>query len=134
MQAAANLVNDAKDAENGIDSEERKGPKRAVQSGLLSLNTVKNAYRFCFGVSILLSLVIAYYGGIYVLYAALISAVFAYAYTGDHFLLLLCNGWLCTYFLRFSCCSFFCILASRAVGGIFIWGVVRSYICFDYGY
>ena len=85
MQAAANLVNDAKDAENGIDSEERKGPKRAVQSGLLSLNTVKNAYRFCFGVSILLSLVIAYYGGIYVLYAALISAVFAYAYTGGPF-------------------------------------------------
>ena len=35
MQVAANLVNDAKDAENGIDSSERKGPIRVVQSGLL---------------------------------------------------------------------------------------------------
>ena len=85
MQAAANLVNDAKDAENGIDSSERKGPIRVVQSGLLDLKTVKTAYQFCFALSIALSLVVAYYGGIYVLIAAIISAVFAYAYTGGPF-------------------------------------------------
>ena len=85
MQAAANLVNDAKDAENGIDSDARKGPVRAVQSGLLSLQDVKVAYKTCFIISICLALVITYFGGVSVLVAALISAVFAYAYTGGPF-------------------------------------------------
>lgn len=85
MQAAANLVNDAKDAENGVDSSERKGPVRVVQSGLLDLATVKKAYKFCFVLSIFLSAIIAYYGGIYVFGAALVSALFAYAYTGGPF-------------------------------------------------
>ena len=111
MQAAANLVNDAKDAENGIDSSERKGPVRVVQSGLLDLATVKKAYKLCFVLSIFLSGIIAYYGGIYVFVAALASALFAYAYTGGPFpLAYYAMGEVTAFiFFWFSCCSFFCL-------------------------
>ncbi len=48
LQAAANLVNDAKDAEKGVDKGERLGPIRVVQSGLLSIEQVRLAYRILF--------------------------------------------------------------------------------------
>lgn len=48
LQSAANLVNDAKDAERGIDTAARLGPVRVVQSGLLSKGFVRFAYSFCF--------------------------------------------------------------------------------------
>ncbi|HYX38853.1 MAG TPA: 1,4-dihydroxy-2-naphthoate octaprenyltransferase [Oligoflexus sp.] len=44
LQAAANLVNDAKDAEKGVDKGERLGPIRVVQSGLLTIPQVRLAY------------------------------------------------------------------------------------------
>lgn len=51
LQAAANLVNDAKDHEKGIDQGERLGPVRVVQSGLLTLDQVKRAYRTLFALA-----------------------------------------------------------------------------------
>lgn len=54
LQAAANLVNDAKDAEKGIDKGERLGPIRVVQSGILTIAQVRLAYRTLFALSGLL--------------------------------------------------------------------------------
>lgn len=48
LQSAANLVNDAKDAEKGVDNHNRIGPTRVVQSGLLSKSLVRFAYGICF--------------------------------------------------------------------------------------
>src|SRR5687768_13961193 len=51
LQAAANLVNDAKDAEKGVDKGERLGPIRVVQSGLLTMQQVRLAYRILFALA-----------------------------------------------------------------------------------
>lgn len=56
LQASANLVNDAKDAEKGIDHGERLGPIRVVQSGLLTIQQVRLAYRILFALAALLVL------------------------------------------------------------------------------
>lgn len=43
LQILSNLANDYGDAVSGIDSEERKGPKRAVQSGAISKAQMRKA-------------------------------------------------------------------------------------------
>ncbi|NBW38431.1 MAG: 1,4-dihydroxy-2-naphthoate polyprenyltransferase [Cytophagia bacterium] len=43
LQILSNLANDYGDAVSGIDSDERKGPKRAVQSGAISKTQMRNA-------------------------------------------------------------------------------------------
>lgn len=43
LQVLSNLANDYGDAVSGIDSDERKGPKRAVQSGAISKQQMKVA-------------------------------------------------------------------------------------------
>ncbi len=54
LQSAANLINDAKDAEAGVDAGPRLGPPRVVQMGLLSGRTVRRAYQACFVLATLL--------------------------------------------------------------------------------
>lgn len=43
LQILSNLANDYGDAKNGVDNEYRIGPKRAVQSGLIPLKTMRKA-------------------------------------------------------------------------------------------
>jgi 1,4-dihydroxy-2-naphthoate octaprenyltransferase len=43
LQVLSNLANDYGDSIHGADSERRKGPSRAVQSGLISASAMKNA-------------------------------------------------------------------------------------------
>lgn len=85
LQSAANLVNDVKDAERGIDHAERLGPTRVTQSGLLSATAVRRAYRGCFLAAILLSGVIATRGGWPIVAIAVLCCVGAYAYTAGPF-------------------------------------------------
>jgi len=47
LQVLSNLANDYGDSEKGTDNEERIGPKRAVQSGLLSFNEIKTGIYVC---------------------------------------------------------------------------------------
>ncbi|MFT4736015.1 MAG: 1,4-dihydroxy-2-naphthoate octaprenyltransferase [Cyclobacteriaceae bacterium] len=43
LQVLSNLANDYGDAQSGVDSDDREGPSRAVQSGVISALTMKNA-------------------------------------------------------------------------------------------
>jgi 1,4-dihydroxy-2-naphthoate polyprenyltransferase len=43
LQVLSNLANDYGDSVHGADSDERKGPQRAVQSGVISKNAMKRA-------------------------------------------------------------------------------------------
>jgi 1,4-dihydroxy-2-naphthoate octaprenyltransferase len=43
LQVLSNLANDYGDSVNGADHSERKGPSRAVQSGVISLSQMRNA-------------------------------------------------------------------------------------------
>ena len=47
LQVLSNLANDYGDSEKGTDNEDRIGPKRAVQSGILSFTEIKRAIIFC---------------------------------------------------------------------------------------
>jgi 1,4-dihydroxy-2-naphthoate octaprenyltransferase len=46
LQILSNLANDYGDSEKGTDNEDRIGPKRAVQSGILSFSEIKKAIIF----------------------------------------------------------------------------------------
>lgn len=62
LQILSNLANDYGDSEKGTDNEERIGPKRAVQAGMLSLKQMKNAVIVCS--------ILAFVTGILLLYFA----------------------------------------------------------------
>lgn len=63
LQVLSNLSNDYGDSIHGADSIERKGPVRAVQSGIISLSEMKKAM----GILTVLSL----FSGLYLLYLSL---------------------------------------------------------------
>ena len=62
LQILSNLANDYGDAQKGTDGEERVGPQRMVQSGLLSLTEIKR--------SILLLSILCLITGVYLLIQA----------------------------------------------------------------
>ena len=47
LQVLSNLANDLGDTLNGADSDDRKGPKRAVQTGIISIRQMKIAVIIC---------------------------------------------------------------------------------------
>ncbi len=47
LQILSNLANDYGDSASGVDNDERNGPRRAVQSGLISASEMRNAMLLC---------------------------------------------------------------------------------------
>lgn len=82
MQGAANLVNDVKDAESGVDTGGRTGPLRIVASGLVKASTVRWSYRLFFLVTLLSSAYLAIHGGLQIFLLGIACCLFAFAYTG----------------------------------------------------
>jgi 1,4-dihydroxy-2-naphthoate octaprenyltransferase len=86
LQSAANLVNDAKDAERGVDTAARLGPTRVVQSGILSKNFVRLAYSLCFALAAIIVLGMFYYTKDWLVIAvAALCGLAAFAYTAGPF-------------------------------------------------
>lgn len=86
LQSAANLVNDAKDAERGVDTAARLGPTRVVQSGILSKQFVRFAYSLCFGLAAIIVLGMFYYTKDWLVIAvAGLCGLAAFAYTAGPF-------------------------------------------------
>jgi 1,4-dihydroxy-2-naphthoate octaprenyltransferase len=63
LQILSNLANDYGDSIHGADSSERKGPLRAVQSGLISKREMK--------IAIIISVILSLMSGLYLLYISL---------------------------------------------------------------
>ena len=63
IQIATNLCNDYFDFKKGADTNDRIGPTRVTQSGLISPYKVKTAFIFVFSLAILASLYLVYRGG-----------------------------------------------------------------------
>lgn len=80
IQIGTNLVNDYKDFERGSDTEERVGPTRVTQAGLLEPGSVRRGAFIAFGAAFLLGVYLAWVGGwpIVVIGLAAIAAGFAY--------------------------------------------------------
>ena len=82
LQIGVNLANDYFDYIKGIDSNERLGPVRVTQSGLISPTRVKTAVGFTLGLAGLPGLYLVYIGGWPVILIGAASILAALAYSG----------------------------------------------------
>lgn len=85
IQIGTNLVNDAVDFKKGADTEERIGPQRVTQSGLISGKTVMIMATVFFLLAILCGIPLVMHGGWPIVIIGLISVMFGYAYTAGPF-------------------------------------------------
>ncbi len=82
LQIAANLANDYHDWKNGADTEERCGPPRVTQQGLLPPAAVQRAYRLTLLMVIPVGVYLASIGGWPIIAIGLAGMICAVAYTG----------------------------------------------------
>ncbi len=82
LQIAVNLANDYFDYINEIDSDERLGPVRVTQSGLISPSAVRNGMIVSLFLSMLVFGYLAFVGGMPIVIIGLFSVLAALAYSG----------------------------------------------------
>jgi 1,4-dihydroxy-2-naphthoate polyprenyltransferase len=85
IQVGTNLTNDYYDFKKGADTEERLGPVRVTQSGLISPGTVLASALGCFGLAVLTGIYLVVVGGWPIVAIGLTSVAAGYAYTGGPF-------------------------------------------------
>lgn len=81
IQAGTNLLNDASDAERGVDGPLRRGPPRATALGLLSATQVRAGALACFAIAALLGVYLAAVGGWPILLLGVLSILSGLAYS-----------------------------------------------------
>lgn len=85
IQIATNLLNDAIDFKKGADTEERIGPQRVTQSGLISSQKVMwGGYAFLVA-ALILGIPLVIHGGWPIVMIGVFSLFLAYGYTGGPF-------------------------------------------------
>lgn len=82
LQIGSNLANDVYDDERGADTEERLGPTRVTQAGLLTRAQVKSGMKVVLAIAFLLGLYLTLVRGWMVLVIGIAAIVAAVAYTG----------------------------------------------------
>ncbi|MBO2581606.1 1,4-dihydroxy-2-naphthoate polyprenyltransferase [Shewanella algae] len=82
LQIAVNLANDYFDFKNGIDTEERLGPIRVTQSGMLDPQKVRNAMIFCLLLALVVGSFLIWHGGWPIAILAAASIMGALGYSG----------------------------------------------------
>jgi 1,4-dihydroxy-2-naphthoate polyprenyltransferase len=85
IQIATNLANDYFDFVKGGDTDERLGPVRVVQAGLLAPGTVLRGAFVVLALATLVGAYLVWVGGVPILVIGLLSLLFAVAYTGGPF-------------------------------------------------
>jgi 1,4-dihydroxy-2-naphthoate octaprenyltransferase len=85
IQIATNLANDYFDFVKGADTEERVGPVRVTQAGLLSPGAVRGAMLLTLAAALLVGVYLVQVAGLPILVVGLVSLVCAVAYTGGPF-------------------------------------------------
>ncbi|MEO1087712.1 MAG: 1,4-dihydroxy-2-naphthoate octaprenyltransferase, partial [Acidobacteriota bacterium] len=82
IQIGTNFANDVFDFEKGADTEDRLGPTRAVQAGLLSARAMRRGMAVAFGLAFLAGLYLVTVGGWPILAIGVASILSGIAYTG----------------------------------------------------
>ena len=82
IQIGTNLTNDLFDYIKGADNNDRLGPKRAMQAGLILEPEMKRAIFIVFSLSICFGFYLALLGGWIIVGIGLLSILFAILYTG----------------------------------------------------
>lgn len=85
LQVGTNLVNDYYDTVRGTDGDDRLGPTRVTQAGLLKPHEVKRGFILTFVLATLLGIYLMILGGLPIIFIGILSLIFAYAYTGGPF-------------------------------------------------
>lgn len=85
MQVTTNFANDYFDHVNGVDTQERIGPTRAVASGQVTPRAMRNATLGVTILALLVGMLLIRYGGWGLLLVGLACALCAIAYTGGPF-------------------------------------------------
>jgi len=85
IQVATNFFNDALDADEGRDSEDRLGPVRAASTGALTSKFLKISALFLLMIAVILGFVLALKVGFWVFAIGLPAVFLAYLYTGSRF-------------------------------------------------
>ena len=75
IQIGTNFSNDLSDFIKGTDNEERLGPIRAAQSGLLTINQLKLGIIISFGLSILFGFYLVSVGGYIIILIGILSII-----------------------------------------------------------
>jgi len=81
LQVATNFANDYADFLRGADTPDRKGPTRAVASGLVSLNSMKKATIIALSVAFVIGCMIIPFSGWWMIPLGLLCIFLAWAYT-----------------------------------------------------
>ena len=82
IQIGTNFANDWLDYQKGTDTEERLGPLRVTQAGLVDVATMKRATFIVFGLALLLGIYLVVRGGWPIVIIGLASILFGMLYTG----------------------------------------------------
>jgi len=82
IQLGTNYINDLYDYLSGADDENRLGPIRVVQAGLLSQSQIKKAALFSFGIALVIGIYLVFIGGISILLIGSFALISGYCYTG----------------------------------------------------
>ena len=82
IQVGTNYANDYFDFVKGADTAERQGPRRAVQSGLISPEAMRRATILVFGLAVLVGLYLAARGGWPIVVVGVASILCGVLYTG----------------------------------------------------
>jgi 1,4-dihydroxy-2-naphthoate octaprenyltransferase len=85
IQIATNFANDMYDFQKGADTEERLGPTRAAQAGLLSVAQLRKGILVSFGVALVTGIYLTWIAGPAVVVIGLASMAAGLAYTGGPF-------------------------------------------------
>ena len=85
LQIGVNLANDYFDYIKGIDTEERLGPMRVTQSGLISPTTVRRGMLLTFALVMLVGVYLIYVAGWPLLVVGVAAIASALAYSGGRF-------------------------------------------------
>ena len=82
LQIASNLANDVIDFDRGVDTDERLGPTRVVQSGMLSARAVTIGLVVVLALAVLVGVYLTWAAGAVVVMIGIASILAALAYTG----------------------------------------------------
>ena len=85
IQIGTNFANDYSDFHRGADTDQRLGPTRVTQSGLISQDAVKRGIILAFGLAVLLGAALAWIGGWPIIAIGVFSVLAGLAYTGGPF-------------------------------------------------
>ncbi len=85
LQIGVNLANDYFDFKNNIDSDERQGPVRVTQSGLIAPEDVKRGMIVSLVLAAIVFVYLGFVGGVPIILVGIASVLAALAYSGGPF-------------------------------------------------